>query len=205
MRAVNLLPRDEGRARRQPGAVLLTAILGSVLLTAVLCGWFMMASSGVSDKQAALDGAKAELMAIPPPEPTDTSQSTLVAEKDARLTVLGTALGNRIAWDRVLREVSLVLPDDVWLETMSTNGPDPAAAGTPPPPPGQTPAQPLGAFSITGYTYSHDGVARLLARLSVIPHLENVKLGSSIVENQGKRPIVKFAISAGLRKAQVTS
>ena len=131
MRAVNLLPRDEGRARRQPGAVLLTAVLGSVLLTAVLCGWFMMASSGVSDKQAQLDGAKAELLAIPPPEAPDTSQSTLVAEKDARLTVLGTALGNRIAWDRVLREVSLVLPDDVWLETMSTNGPDPAAAATP--------------------------------------------------------------------------
>ena len=123
MRAVNLLPRDEGRTRRQPGAVLLTAVLGSVLLTAVLCGWFMMASSGVSDKQAQLDGSKAELLAIPPPEPPDTSQSTLVAEKDARLTVLGTALGNRIAWDRVLREVSLVLPEDVWLETMSTNGP----------------------------------------------------------------------------------
>src|SRR5829696_8591734 len=158
MRAVNLLPRDEGRARRQPGAVLLTAVLGSVLLTAVLCGWFMTASSGVSDKQAGLDGAKTELLAIPPPEPPDTSQSTLVAEKDARLTVLGTALGNRIAWDRVLREVSLVLPDDVWLETMSTNGPDPAAAATPAPPPapGQTPAQPVGAFSITGYTYSHD-------------------------------------------------
>ena len=93
----------------------------------------------------------------------------------------------------------------VWLETMSTNGPDPAAAATPAPPPGQTPAQPVGAFSITGYTYSHDGVARLLARLSVIPHLENVKLGSSVVENGGKRPIVKFAINAGLRKAQVTS
>ena len=199
MRAVNLLPKDEGRARRQPGAVTLTAVLGSVLVTAVLCGWFMMASSGVSDKQAQLDGAKAELLAIPPPEAPDTSQSTLVAEKDARLTVLGTALGNRIAWDRVL------LPDDVWLETMSTNGSDPAAAATPPPPAGQTPEQPVGAFSITGYTYSHDGVARLLARLSVIPHLEDVKLGSSVVENQGKRPIVKFAINADLRKAQVTS
>ena len=80
----------------------MTAVLGSVLLTAVLCGWFMMASSGVSDKQAQLDGAKAELLS-PPPEAPDTSQSTLVAEKDARLTVLGTALGNRIAWDRVLR------------------------------------------------------------------------------------------------------
>ena len=77
MRAVNLLPKDEGRGRRH-GAVLLTAVLGSVLLTAVLCGWFMMASSGVSDKQAQLDGAKAELLAIPPPgHPTPPSQRSL--------------------------------------------------------------------------------------------------------------------------------
>lgn len=204
MRAVNLLPRDEGRARRQPGAVSLTAVLGAVLLTAVLCGWFLMASSGVSDKQGELDARRAELAAIPPPAQPDASQTTLVAEKDARLNVLSQALAKRIAWDRVLREVSLVVPDDVWLETMNTNGPDDAAAQTAPPP-GQTPSTPKGAFAITGYTYSHDGVARLLARLAVIPHLENVKLGSSAVDSLGKRPIVKFTISASLRAGQVTS
>jgi Tfp pilus assembly protein PilN len=201
MRAVNLLPRDEGRARRQPGAVSLTAVLGAVLLTAVLCGWFLMASSGVSERQAELDGLRAELAAIPPPPPPSESHSNLVAEKDARVTVLGKALSTRIAWDRVLREVSLVIPDDVWLEAMNTNGPDPAAAA---PAPGQTEA-PVGGFNITGYTYSHDGVARLLARLSVIPHLQNVKLGSSVLDKEGKRPTVKFAITANLRRADVAS
>jgi len=197
MRAVNLLPRDESRTRRQPGAVSLTAVLGAVLLTAVMCGWFLMASSGVSDRQGELDGLRAELAAIPPPPPPPENQSNLVAEKDARVTLLGKALASRIAWDRVLREVSLVIPDDVWLEAMNTNGPDPAAAA---PLPGQT-AAPVGGFNITGYTYSHDGVARLLARLSVIPHLANVKLGSSVLDTQGPRPTVKFAISANLRTA----
>ncbi len=200
MRAVNLLPRDEGRARRQPGAVSLTAVLGAVLLTALLSGWFLMASSGESKRQGELDGLRAELAAIPPPPPPET-QSNLVAEKDARLTVLGKALATRIAWDRVLREVSLVIPDDVWLEAMNTSGPDPVAAA---PVPGQAEAT-VGAFSITGYTYSHDGVARLLARLSVIPHLENVKLGSSVLDKDGARPTVKFAISASLRKAEVAA
>jgi hypothetical protein len=129
----------------------------------------MMASSGVSDKQAQLDGAKATLLAIPPPEAPDTSQSTLVAEKDARLTVLGTALGNRIAWDRVLREVSLVLPDDVWLETMSTNGPDPAAAAT-----RRHRARPwlrpAAHFRSPGTRTRTTALPVLLARLSVIPH-----------------------------------
>lgn len=201
MRAVNLLPRDESRGRRQPGAVSLTAVLGAVLLTAVLCGWFLMASSGVSDKQGELDGLRAELAAIPPPPPPPPSQSNLVAEKDARLSVLGKALASRIAWDRVLREISLIIPEDVWLEAMNTNGPDPAAAA---PLPGQV-AKTTGGFSITGYTYSHDGVARLLARLSVLPHLENVKLGSSVLDTQGVRPTVKFAITANLKVAETAS
>lgn len=202
MRAVNLIPRDESRARKQPGAVSLTAVLGAVLLTAVLSGWFLMASSGVTERQAELDGLHAELAAIPPPPPPPVTNSNLVAEKDARLTVLGKALATRIAWDRVLREVSLVIPDDVWLEAMNTNGPDPAAAA---PAPGQPAASTAGGFNITGYTYSHDGVARLLARLSVIPHLSNVKLGSSVRDTQGTRPTVKFAITASLRPPGVAS
>lgn len=199
MRAVNLLPRDERRARPQPGAVTLTAVLGAVLLTALLAGWFLMASSGVSDRQTELDSLRAELAAIPPPAPPPPSHANLVAEKDARLTALGKALGARIAWDRVLREVSLVIPSDVWLETMNTSGADPAAA----PVAGQ-PAS-AGSFSITGYTYSHDGVARLLARLSVIPHLESVKLGSSVLDTEAARPTVKFTITAALRRAEVSS
>jgi Tfp pilus assembly protein PilN len=200
MRGVNLLPRDDARTRRQPGAVSMTAVLGAVLLTALLSGFFLMSSSSVSNRQAELDGLRAELAAIPPPTPTPAAETTLVAEKDARLTLLGKALGSRIAWDRVLREVSLVIPDDVWLESMNTSGPDPAAAA---PPPGQAPS--TGGFSITGYTYSHDGVARLLARLSVIPHLDNVRLGSSVLDDEGPRPTVKFAISATLRKAEAAS
>jgi Tfp pilus assembly protein PilN len=82
---------------------------------------------------------------------------------------------------------------------MNTSGPDPAAV----PAPGQ--AAPTGGFSITGFTYSHDGVARLLARLSVIPHLENVKLGSSVLDTAGPRPTVKFTVSATLRQAAVAA
>jgi Tfp pilus assembly protein PilN len=202
MRAVNLLPRDEGRRRSQPGAVSLTAVLGAVLLTAVLSGWFLMASSGVNERQGELDGLNAELAAIPPPPRATESHSTLVAEKDARLTLLSKALATRVAWDRVLREVSLVIPDDVWLETMTTNAPDPSLPAAAP---GQAAAAPVGGFSITGYTYSHDGVARLLGRLSVIPHLANVKLGSSVLDTGSERRTVKFTISAQLRDGATPS
>jgi Tfp pilus assembly protein PilN len=194
MRPVNLLPRDDSKGQRgQPGAVTLTAVLGGVLVTALLAGLFLMTSSSVGDRQAEVDGLRAELAAIPPP-PEPTGQTTLETEKSQRVTVLGQALGSRIAWDRVLREISLVLPDDIWLESLNANAPDATAAAAAP-----GTAAGKGAFTITGYSYSHDGVARLLARLSVLPQLERPSLGSSVLDKSKPRSVVKFTISASLR------
>ena len=194
MRSVNLLPRDDARRqRRQPGAVVVTAVLGSVLVTAVLAGLFLMTSSTVGERQSEVDALRAELAAIPPPEPAPAGQDTLEAETSQRVQLLGQALGSRVAWDRVLREISLVLPDDIWLESLSANAPDPNAT----PAPGS--AAGAGAFTIVGYSYSHDGVARLLARLAVLPQLEKPKLGSSTLDETKARGVVKFTISAGLR------
>jgi Tfp pilus assembly protein PilN len=193
MRAINLLPRDDSKRQRyQPGAVALTAVLGGVLVTALLAGLFLKTTSTVGERQAEVDALRAELAAIPPP-PRENAGSGLEAEKSQRVTILGKALGSRIAWDRVLREISLVLPEDVWLETMNANGPDQSAA----PQPGAAPSN--GVFTITGYSYSHDGVARLLARLSLLPQLEKPQLGSSALDKSKPRGVVKFSISAGLR------
>jgi Tfp pilus assembly protein PilN len=200
MRSVNLLPRDDKRQRPQPGAVLLTGVLGSVLVTAVLAGFFMMTSSSVSDRQSELDGLRAELAAIPPAPEAPAGNSGLETEKNARVAVLGKALGARVAWDRILREISLVLPEDIWLETLNANAPDPNFVPTP----GKTEAPP-GGFTITGYSYSHDGVARLLARLSVLPQLDRPALGSSVVDTTKARDVVKFTINASLKQGQVAS
>jgi Tfp pilus assembly protein PilN len=194
MRAVNLLPRDETRQRRQPGAVTLTGVLGGVLVTAVLAGLFMMTSSAVSDRQSNLDALRAELAAIPLAEETPAANAGLETEKSQRVTLLGKALGSRVAWDRILREISLVLPEDIWLESLTANAPDPNFVPTP----GKTEA-PQGAFTITGFSYSHDGVARLLARLSVLPQLERPTLGSSVIDVSKGRDLVKFTISASLK------
>ena len=199
MRAVNLLPRDDKR-RRQPGAVTLTAVLGSVLVVALLAGLFLMTSSSASDKQAEVDALRAELAAIPPAPEAPVDSSGLETQKSERVTLLGKALAARIAWDRVLREISLVLPEDIWLESLTANAPDPNFV----PAPGKTDA-PTGGFSITGYSYSHDGVARLLARLSVLPELDRPALGTSAIDTSKGRGVVKFTISASLKQGQVAS
>jgi Tfp pilus assembly protein PilN len=200
MRAVNLLPRDEKRQRSQPGAVVLTAVLGSVLVTALLAGGFLMTSSTVSERQSDVDALRAELAAIPPAPEAPVDSSGLETEKSQRVTVLGKAMATRIAWDRIMRELSLVLPEDIWLESLNASAADPNFVPTP----GNT-EPPKGTFTITGYSYSHDGVARLLSRLSVVPQLERPTLGSSVVDKTRSRNVVKFTINASLRTGEVTS
>ena len=185
MRAVNLLPRDDGRAKsRQTSPVVVGGVIAVVAATAILAAVFLTVSAGVADKQARFDAAQAELDATPVPPPADATATTLEQEKSKRVVALSTALGKRVAWDRVLRELSLVLPEDVWLATLSAKAPVAAAPTTP-------------GFTITGRTYSHDGVARLLARLAVVPHLSAVQLQhSSLTTSEIGKPIVEFSIQA---------
>jgi hypothetical protein len=66
-------------------------------------------------------------------------------------------------------------------------------AGSPEPPPSQ-------GLSITGTAFSHDGVARLLSRLMLIPDLSNVLLSSSTAGATGSTS-VQFSISASIKGA----
>ncbi len=194
MRAVNLLPRDDRRQRSgstQNNPLLVGGVGGTVLMTAIIAALFLIASGAVADNQGRYDAAQAELAETPAPPPTSSEATQLDQEKNARITALSSALAGRLAWDRVLREVSLVLPDDVWLTSLSAKAP--AAAATP----GAS-----AGFTLNGRTYSHDGVARLLARLAVVPHLSNVQLQSSAsATSETGRKVVEFSINANVKAA----
>jgi hypothetical protein len=60
-------------------------------------------------------------------------------------------------------------------------------------------------FNIEGHTYSHDAVARLLSRLSVIPDLERVQLVTSEETVLGTRTAIHFKIAANVRAPGASS
>ena len=204
MRAVNLLPRDDRRDRRKGTSVpVLVGAAGAVVVSAVLSMLYLNASGAVHSKQSDLDNLRAELAATPPPQAVSPTRTVLADEKKLRVTALTAALSRRVAWDRVFREVSLILPDDVWLSTLTAKSPVlSSATGAPAPP---APGSPPTGFTIQGYTYSQEGVARLLARLQVVPDLTNVQLQASTATPLGKRSIVQFTILADVRGPGATS
>ena len=211
MRAVNLLPREVANtkgSRLSPPVV--TGIVAAVLVIAVLGAGFFRASAKVAHKRTELDAARAELALIPAPAAQDSMSSTLATERTQRVTALQTALNGRIAWDRVLREVSLVLPDDVWLSGLTLQEPAslapvvPTVPGEDAPPPQPSTTSSVD-FTMSGKAFSHQGVARLLSRLALVPDLQGVTLGHSTRLELGKRGAVDFTVTAGIRAPGATS
>jgi Tfp pilus assembly protein PilN len=200
MRAVNLLPRDttqKSAVKKDQIPFVVGGCIGLVV-TALIASQYLSQSGKVASERQTLQDLKAQLAALPAPPPGPTPQQTkLAGEQTTRLTALHAALQTRVAWDRVLRKFSLVLPDDVWLTQLSLKSPVSPATNAAP----EGSGAPTG-FTIEGSTYSHDAVARLLSRLSVVSDLTNVQLISSSVEVIEGQSIVKFNISADIRDAK---
>lgn len=198
MRAVNLLPRDQGqRTVRKESLPVLVGACSGVLVAAVLGAMFMMGSGKIAAQQRKLDDLNRRYHALPPPPPgPSAAEEQLAGEKDARVSALTTALSSRVAWDRVFREFSLVLPDDVWLTTLTAKSPISPATNA-----GTGSAGAPSQFTIVGRTYSHDGVARLLSRLQVVPDLTNVQLLSSTRSQVAGQDVIEFSIAADIRVA----
>jgi Tfp pilus assembly protein PilN len=197
VRAVNLLPRDQGQhaIKKESLPVLIGACAG-VMVAAVLGAMFMMGSGKVAAQQRKVDDLNRTYHALPPaPAGPSTAQQQLAGEQSARVSALSTALSSRTAWDRVFREFSLVLPEDVWLTTLTAKAP--ISPLTNAPTSGAAPSQ----FTIQGRTYSHDGVARLLSRLQVVPDLTNIQLLSSTLGQVGGQDVVDFSIAADIKVA----
>lgn len=177
MRAVNLLPRDDaaqGRGRL-PAPPVLTACIGAVVMSAVLAAMFLSASGNVAKQQRALDDVRATYSAMPVPAAPSAAETALPALRATRVTALASALGQRVAWDRLLREVSQVVPSDVWLLTLDAQSPASVAATATT----TTPGTVTQTFTVSGCTYSQDSVARFLARLAIVPDLSDMTLGKS--------------------------
>jgi Tfp pilus assembly protein PilN len=188
MRAVNLLPGERTRASigtPQPAA--LAGAVAGVLVVAIIGGGNVLQSSRVASAQKALNAAKIQLAAtpLPPAAPKVTPPPPAVAEQmQPRMQAVSSALATRIAWDRILREFSLVLPSDIQLSSLSLSTPTGSNSST-------------SGLTLQGMTFSYDDVALLLSRMQLIPDLQNVTLGTTSVTQN----VVDFTVNAGVKGA----
>ena len=201
MRAVNLLPIDVRVGRRRPPAAPLAVAAAGVLAASLLTMAFLSANGRVDEREQELTALERELETTRRAAKPKPAQSGLAAEREQRFTALNDAMTKRLAWDRILRELSLVVPDDVWLSSLTAGGGSAAGTTATTTDPATTAAQTL---TFNGFTYTQESVARLLTRLDLAPDLANVKLQKSSVTEVGSQQIYGFTILADLTNGGVT-
>lgn len=212
MRAVNLLPRqtvERKRTGKRPQAVVLVAAIGGAAVVLALVAGVLLANRSVERQRQELSTARAVLAATPAHHvsaQTNAFRSAVLSQREQRSLALAAAIGRRVSWDRILRRMALVLPDDVWLTSLVGNTPL-----TPPTPAATTTTTQTGlpvaatALTLQGYTYSQAGVARLLSRLEVLPDLENVQLQDSETSQVGRQNVISFTIVSDIRNGRGAS
>ena len=208
MRAVNLLPRQQvqQKTERSNPTVLVAAIGGAAVLLALVAG-ALLANRSVDRQRQALASARAELAATPAHHVSASTQAfrqAVLSQREERSLALASAIGKRVAWDRILRRFALVLPSDVWLKDLTGNVALDSPATTAVATPSALPATPT-ALTINGYTYSQASVARLLERLQVLPDLKNVQLSNSAITQLGGRNVYSFTIVSDIRQGRGAS
>jgi Tfp pilus assembly protein PilN len=121
MRPVNLIPSEERPGNRKPmrGGPLAYIIVGALAAAVIGVTVLAVTSNQISDSKgeiATLENEKSTVEARAQALDAYTQFHTLGEQRLATVTSLA---DSRFDWQRVMRELAIVLPGDVWLTTLS--------------------------------------------------------------------------------------
>jgi Tfp pilus assembly protein PilN len=204
VKRINLLP-PELRAKESRERGIIWAILIVAGVVAVLALMYLYESNQVRAKQDELAQATAQTLAIQKQVAALQPYAQIQATRTSMTTTAKGIYDARVLWSTILQEISLVIPDNVRLQSLSGAVPAsmlPGSAVTAPS------AATAGSADLTfvGTTYTHDDVADFMTRLGLMPQLQNIQLASSTggaVSSGSSTPsTVSFTITASLRPFQ---
>jgi Tfp pilus assembly protein PilN len=195
MRPVNLIPTDERRGENAPMRTGPVAYVVVGALVAVLAGVTALVLTGnqIADRQgevAQLERDDAAARARAQRLAAFTQFQSLHAQRVATVTSLA---DSRFDWERVMRELSLVLPSNVWLVSLNaTASPSATAGGTPSSgssggssgASGLRAAAPGPALEISGCASGQEAVAGFVTALKDIDGVTRVGVQSSQLADQ---------------------
>ena len=205
MKALNLLPQDIKlpKTTLRPKVAQIAVAGVAVLVAGGMAFFWWSENQRLDDRSAMLEDKKAEVAALQADVEAPAAQdgTALAGEALSRATALSGAIDTRVGWDRMLRELSLTLPDNVWFASMTTT----TAAGVPAVATDESgapvPVIPTGPSSLTinGFAMTEDDVAQLIARLGVIPEFSSIQLQVAAEEPDLTQSVFSFTVVANLK------
>jgi Tfp pilus assembly protein PilN len=188
VRAVNLLPDAHRRVRAggsKGGAYVVVGLLAALLLMA---GFYTLTSNQVNEKKTQAAEASQEADQLEARALALSQFGNFAAVKRARVESVRQLAEGRFDWERMVRELSAILPPGSWLQetSASTSGEEAAAAGGDDSTPEGTAGKP--SLSLIGCTPRQGEAAKLMVRLRQMYLVDDVQLNESAMEEGGGPP-----------------
>jgi Tfp pilus assembly protein PilN len=208
MTQVNLLPSDV-RARQRSRHVTFAAGAGVAGVVGLLLLLFVIqitrlaaANHDLATQQSINQGYKAQIAQLQPY--ADLKQTV----SDRQALVTGLSQG-RVAWSGVLHDVSMVIPGQMWLTTMSGTVTDTSVAAAPGAPAGTAgpvaTGAPVASIQFQGVSFDHRTLALWLVRLPQISGWVNSWLSQTNQTDLNGVTVYSFSTSVDLTSDATTN
>jgi Tfp pilus assembly protein PilN len=187
MKAVNLIPTDQRRAKASGnasgGAYVVLGVLAVLLVMAVA---YVMTSNSANDRQSKAAEARQEAEVAKGKAKQLGAFSDFASIKEQRLASVMGAASTRFDWERFMRELSRVMPANSWVHTTNASvlG-DTSSGGNPTSAAATSTALAGPEANLVGCTPRQSEVARMMVRLEQMYRVTDVSLNESSQESAG--------------------
>jgi Tfp pilus assembly protein PilN len=202
MTAINLLPPEVRNRQRTKRHTILVAVAGAAVAGALIFLWVLQGVhlSQVDQEVADQKQTNAQLQVQ-----IDNLHhfAEIRSRLETRKTLLRQTLSGTVEWSGVMHDLSLVMPQRMWLDTMtgtltaSTPGALPATAPTTT---GGS-SNLVGSITMDGNAMDKETVALWLTKLETVRGWVNAWLSQAQETKLGVTPVVSFNTSVDLTKA----
>ncbi|HVY78494.1 MAG TPA: PilN domain-containing protein [Solirubrobacterales bacterium] len=121
MRPVNLIPSEERSGERRPmrGGPLAYVIVGALAAAVLGVALLTITNNQISDSKAEIASLESKVAAVEARAQSLSAYTQFHDLHQQRVATITSLADSRFDWERVMRELALILPGDVWLTNLS--------------------------------------------------------------------------------------
>jgi Tfp pilus assembly protein PilN len=187
VRPINLIPAEERRGEQAPlrSGPLLYVLVGALVAMLVAVTALVLVGNQIADRESEV--ARLEVQDAEAKAKAESLAAYIEFRNlgEQRVATVASLADSRFDWERVMRELALVLPSDTWLVTLAgTAAPGVSVEGAS----GDSAlrgAAPGPALQLTGCAKDQEAVARFVTALKDIDGVTRVGVSSSELPEKG--------------------
>lgn len=183
MRPINLIPSDErqGKATSISTGAIAYLLVGALALALAGVTLVVLTGNKASDRKAEITELEAQETEAQARADQYTPFIDFANLESSRTATVKNLADSRFDWERVMRELALVIPGDVWLTNLTgvAGSTDPTAAASASTSGGANAPTGVPSLTLKGCAAGQEGVAGFLAALRDIDGVTRVGLSSS--------------------------